>query len=99
MNYKDIELSKSQTKLLKKLSKKTYIPKSIKDNPSNKFLTYYSFLEYYPHDHNYFVLSDNAHFYLRYRHKDKFRFWFPVILSIIALLISVLSLLISSGIL
>lgn len=81
--YKDLEFSlKENLTLIRikyfKMKKATVFAHSKYD-----FLRRYSLIEY---SGNYVILSDKALMYLRFKRKDRFRFWLPVIISIIALL-------------
>ena len=91
-HYKDLELSHAELRILKRLRNKRRIPRSIKERPEYRFLFKYYLIEFADREHQYYSLSDKGRFLLRYRTKDRFRFWFPVVLSILALLISIVSL-------
>ena len=49
------------------------------------FLIQYSLIDYHHKNHDYYALNEKAKMYLRYKVKDRIRFWVPVIISIIAL--------------
>lgn len=91
-DYKDLEFSKAEKGILKSFSNNRRIPLSIKGNPKYAFLFKYYLLDYSDHSHQFYCLSDKARFYLRYNRKDHFRFWFPVVLSILAIIISIVAL-------
>ena len=69
------------------------IPKSIQNEPKYKFLFNYYFLEYFDNTYSSYKLSNKAYFWIRYNRKDTWRFAIPVIISILALIISIISIL------
>ena len=86
-SFKDLELSRSQYLILKRISFMKRIKCSTVDSSSKyNFLIRYSLIDYSDQTHLYYSLSDKAKFLLRYRRKERFRFWLPVIISIVALL-------------
>ena len=84
--YKDLEFSFSQRLILLRVKYIKIKRSTVNSRPRYKFLRIYSLVDYYPKNHNYFVLSEKGKMYLRFRRKDNFRFWIPVIISILALL-------------
>lgn len=83
--YKDLEFSSRQNMILLRLKyfkmkkSKAYL------KPRYVFLRKYGLVESRDLNGEYVTLSDKGRMYLRYRRKDKFRFWIPVIISIVAL--------------
>lgn len=93
--HKELDLSLSQIKILRMIKRKGKITKEevIKyKNDKYKFLFYYSLLDNCSDDSASFCLSPKAEAYLRFRRKDKYRFYLPLIISIAALIISVIAL-------
>lgn len=83
MLYKDLEFSFKETLVLIYL--KHFHPKrdTFSEKTTRAFLLKYSLIEY---RNNRIFLSDKARMYLRFKRKDNFRFWLPIVISIIALL-------------
>lgn len=83
--YKDLEFSMYQTLILLRL--KYFKIKKDKVTPESdyEFLLKYNLVTKYKRNNTFYVLNDKARMYLRYKRKDKIRFWIPVIISIIAL--------------
>ena len=72
-NYKDLELSSSQIRLLKKIKllrkvSRKEIEKCKTDDSHNRynFLFKYSLIDYADREHQFYTLSDKALMYLRY---------------------------------
>lgn len=85
-SHKDLDLSFSQNLILLRI-KYFKIPKAVVyANPKYKFLRKYYLVDYHPTDHTCLTLSDKGKMYLRFKRKDRFRFWIPVAISIVALL-------------
>lgn len=84
--YKDLELSFHELLILCYIKvfriKRTFL----NTKPRYSFLIKYSLVDYWPKDHQYYIINDKGKMLLRYRRKDRFRFWIPVIISIVALL-------------
>ncbi len=93
IDYKDLFLSSSEKRILKRFSHIKHIPKSIHDNPKYNFLFKYYLLDYADSTHSSYRLSDKAHFLIRYELKDKWRFMIPVLISVFALILSIISIL------
>lgn len=86
----ELVLSHSQDRIIKSLYKGKSIPAHKIRQTEYCFLAYYSLVKY---DNNSYIISEKGKQYVLTHHKDKFRFWFPTMISIIALIISVISLL------
>ncbi len=89
--YKDLELSSAERRILRNVLKHK-IHRSKQRNPKYEFLFYYSLVTNIPGDPEHYSISYKGRFYLRYYRKDKFRFWFPVAISLVALAFSAVSL-------
>lgn len=90
--FTQLQLGPSQVKILKRIRRKKSISKAKVDgNPEYDFLRKYSLIDYADPEHLHYKLSDKAQMYLRYKKSDDFRFWFPNIISVIALIISIIA--------
>lgn len=93
-SHKDLILDKSEVRILRSLYKGN---KLLKQDVDYKFKEKYSFLlryhliDYSP-DPKYYCISKKGKMFLLYRRK-KIRFWVPIIISVIALILSVVSIL------
>lgn len=83
--YKDLEFSLRQNMILLRLKCFKMRRGKVYLNPRYTFLRKYGLVETCDLSGEYVTLSDKGLMYLRYRRKDKFRFWIPVIISIVAL--------------
>lgn len=103
INYKDIELSKSQQKFLKYLKKNEFY--AVSQGRIDRYSSYISFLEKLglitcvnpEHASSsylrlIYVLTDLGEMYVRFLLKDFCRTWYPYIVSTIAAIISLISL-------
>lgn len=93
-DYKDLMFSRSEIKILKNIQKNGKISKSEVHDPKNDqylYLLKYKMLDYCKNDYKCYCLSDKAKMFLRYRLNEKLRFWIPIIISILALIISIVS--------
>lgn len=93
--YKDLELSKKQIRILKSIKLYGYIDKDKiykYQNTKYRFLMKYSLIEQDYNNYKHFVLSDRGEMLLRYRNKDRIRFWVPIVISVFALIISIIAL-------
>lgn len=94
-SHKDLILDKSEVRILSSLYKGN---KLLKQDVDYKFKEKYSFLlryhliDYSP-DPKYYCISKKGKMFLLYRRKEKIRFWVPIIISVIALILSVVSIL------
>lgn len=94
----ELELSASQIRILKMIRNRGSIPISkVKkhQNKKYKFLFYYSLLDLNPDNHNEYCLSLKAENYLRYRKKQTIKFYVPLLISVLALFVSIISLIVS----
>lgn len=86
----ELVLSKKREKILMSLYRgKTISPDKIRSEK-------YSFLIYYAlvtSENGNYVISEKGVRYILSHRKEKFRFWFPTIISVLALIISVIALL------
>lgn len=92
--FTDYAFSKSEIKILKSIKRNGKILKSEVDNTQNDkyiFLLYYNLLERYSPDYKYYCLNNKAKMYLNYRRKEIIKFCIPTIISVIALIISIVS--------
>lgn len=83
--YKDLEFSFFQNMILLRLKYFKMKKNTLYNNPRYNFLQKYALIEYHEPNRDYITLNDKGLMYLRFKRKDKFRFWIPVIISIIAL--------------
>lgn len=94
----ELELSASQIQILKAIQHKGSVPKSeIQKHQQSryKFLFYYSLLDNCPNNYNEYCLSLKAENYLRYKSKQNLKFCIPLIISILALGVSIISMIVS----
>lgn len=84
--YKDLELSFLQRLTLLRLKYRKINKNKVYANHKYDFLRKYNLTDYHPKNNNYLILSEKGKMYLRFRRKDNFRFWIPIIISMIALL-------------
>ncbi len=90
--FSELKLSKHEIRILKQIRRKGSIPRNkIDHNPKYLFLLKYFLIDYADTMHENYKLSDKAQMYLRYKKNDDFRFWFPNIISVIALIISIVA--------
>ena len=95
-SHREIDLSLKQVKILKRIKRKGKIPtKEIEKYRLGKykFLIYYKLIELDSYDLSIYHINLRGESYLRYRKKDKIRFLVPIIISVIALAISIAALL------
>lgn len=94
--YTDLKLSPEQIRILKSIKRKGCISReNIEKDKKGKynFLFKYHLIDYSDSSHKYFSLSDKAIMLLRYRNESNLRFYLPIVLSVIAIIISIISLL------
>lgn len=84
-SHKDLEFSFLQNMLLLRIKFFEISQKTAKTNQNYQFLFTYSLIEKSRKHPERFALSEKARMYIRYQRRNKFRFWIPVIISIIAL--------------
>lgn len=85
ISHKDLELSFHQNFILRKIRIFGVSQKSIWDNQNLKFLREFRLIERIPNSSDRYTLNEKAKMYLRYKFRSKFKFWIPVIISIVAL--------------
>lgn len=85
-SHRELDLSLSQNIILLRIKYFKINKSTIRKHPERySFLLEYYLVNYYRHDHQYYVLNNKAKMYLRFRFKDSFRFWTPIVISVIAL--------------
>ena len=97
-----IELSKKQLKALKTIKRYKNFEKVLR-RFNYTLDDYLEFQCLFPNSFDYMIFSDNrfdnkttvelteyAHSIIENKHRENFRFWFPVIVSILALIVSVI---------
>lgn len=95
-SHQEMDLSITQVQILRNIKFRGRLSKEkAREHRKGKyrFLFYYSLLDQHPTDDMSYCLNPKAESYLRYRRKDKYRFYFPLIISILALAISIIALL------
>ncbi len=94
--YTDLKLSPEQIRILKNIKRKGCVPgENIKKDQQGKynFLFKYHLIDYFDSSHQYYCLSDKAIMLLLYRNESNLRFYLPIVISVIAIIISIISLL------
>nr|DAF10113.1 MAG TPA: hypothetical protein [Caudoviricetes sp.] len=95
-SFKDLEFSFKQIHILKKLRNDGCISKdTVRSNPKYSFLLKYNLLDNDPDRYDIYRPSDKALMYLRFRRKDLFRTWYPHVVSSLAFICSIASLIIN----
>lgn len=101
LNYKDIELSSSQRKLLKTLKKRT-LPQHKIPEKDLVFFKKFKLIKcvnsneaFYHQVECIYKITDAGLAYLRFHLKDCMRTWYPHIISTFGLVIAILSLILS----
>lgn len=97
-----IELSKKQIRALKAIKRYKNFEKVL-SKLNYKLDDYIEFQRLFPNSFDYMIFSDNrfdnkttvelteyAHSIIENKHRENFRFWFPVIVSILALVVSII---------
>lgn len=96
MSYTDLKLSSNQIRILKDIKRKVLVPiETIEKEKQGKykFLYKYHLIDYSDSSHKFYSLSDKAIMLLRYRNESNLRFYLPIVLSVVAIIISIVSLL------
>lgn len=83
--YVDLEFNFFQMLVLRYLCFFSISSRLPRKNKSFKFLLKFSLVEYSSHSHLRYCINEKGRMYLRRKRRDRFRFWFPTTLSIIAL--------------
>lgn len=98
INYKDIELSRTQRRLLKKLKRHTLKESSFSENDL-RFLKKYKLIKclnsndaFHTGSEPIYTISDTGLMHVRFFPKDMRRAWYPYVISTIALIVSVIAL-------
>ena len=94
--FKDLEFSFKQVRILRKLRDDGCISKElVRSNPKYSFLQKYNLIDNDPERYDIYRPSDKVLMYLRYRRKDLFRTWYPHVVSSLAFIASIASLIIN----
>ena len=94
--FKDLEFSFKQVRILRKLRDDGCISKElVRSNPEYSFLQKYNLIDNDPERYDIYRPSDKALMYLRYRRKDLFRTLYPHVVSSLAFIASIASLIIN----
>lgn len=92
-SFKDLELSYSQISIMKSVKRSGKIPKNkVNTDPNYQFLLVYSLLDHCPIDYNSYVLSNKGLMLLRYRRRNNIKVIYPIVVSTISLIVSIISL-------
>lgn len=95
-SHKDLILDKSEVRILRSLYKGNKLLRQDVDykfKEKYSFLTTYHLVDYCSSNPKYYCISQKGKMYLLYRKNEKIRFWVPIIISVIALILSVISIL------
>lgn len=84
-SFKDLEFSIFQHFIVIRVKYFGISRDSVRTNNNYHFLVQHNLVDYSPKDHTRYSLSDKGKMYLRYKRRNRLRFWIPVIISIIAL--------------
>lgn len=87
-SFTELELSIYEHLLLIRIKFTGVYKQTIRQKPRYQFLCKFSLVDNNPKNINKYVISDKGKMYLRYKRRSAFRFWIPVIVSILALLSS-----------
>ena len=85
VSHKDLIFSFRQNMILRKINLFGVSQQALWHNKNLQFLRQYKLLERIPNSADRYTLSEKARMYLRYKSQNRFRFWIPVIISIVAL--------------
>ena len=94
--YIELRFTKQQIRILKNIRRKRKIPvEQIEKHKFEKyrFLYKYALIDYSDASHKYYSLSDKGNMILLYRKESRYRFYLPLFLSVIAIIISIIALL------
>lgn len=93
--YQELRFSKKEMRILKRINRQRKISLSkIDKNMFGKYLFLFRYnLITIDESGNFYKLSDKGEMYLRYRRESEIQFYLPLALSIIAIIISIISLL------
>lgn len=91
--FKDLELSHSQISIMKSIKRSGKILKNhVNADPNYQFLLVYSLLDHCPADCNSYVLSNKGLMFLRYHRRNNIKVIYPIVVSTISLIVSIISL-------
>lgn len=90
LSLQEISLNKCQIRMLKKIFNEAKIPYSEIKKDKYSSLEYYSLITF---SNDKYQITEKGKSYLRHIRKENFRFWVPIIISIAALIVSVIALL------
>lgn len=91
----NLHLSKQEHRIVKSISRRKYKRNIIDQNKKYQFLKYYHLIDYSDFSHTHYVLNFRGKSYLNFQAKDNGRFFVTTLISVIALLISLASIVIS----
>lgn len=86
--FNELELSTYEHLLLIRIRLTGISKESVRIKPRCKYLYKFGLIDNSTKSINKYVISDKGKMYLRYKRRSLFRFWIPVIISILALLSS-----------
>lgn len=86
--FNELELSIYEHLLLIRIKFTGVYKETVRQKPRYQFLCKFSLVDSSPKNFKKYVISDKGNMYLRYKRRSSFRFWIPVIISILALLSS-----------
>ena len=89
LSLQEISLNKAQIKMLKKLFNGKRITRAELSNEKYSSLEYYGLIAV---SNGNYLITEKGKSYLRLTKKESFRFWFPVAISVAALIISIIAL-------
>lgn len=89
LSLQEISLNKCQNKMLKMIFNEAEIHYSEIKKDKYSALEYYRLITF---SNGKYRITEKGKSYLRHTRKEKFHFWFPIIISIAALIISVVAL-------
>lgn len=94
----ELELSASQLRKLKVMRTRKSVPTKAIDKHKNtkyRYLFYYALIEHDPTDYSKYRLSMKAENYLRLHARETYKFYIPLVVSLISLLLSVIAIIVS----
>ena len=91
----NLHLSKKEHKIVKSISRRKYKREIIDKNHKYQFLKYYHLIDFSDFSHKHYVLNYRGKSYLRFQAKDNGRFLVTTVIAVIALLLSLASIVIS----
>lgn len=86
--FNELELSIYEHLLLIRIKFTGVYKETVRKKQRYQFLCKFSLVDNSPKNFKKYVISDKGNMYLRYKRRSSFRFWIPVIISLLALLSS-----------